>query len=84
MIETEIAHTVETEIDKILDLTIGDNHKTDTYNMDVTVGEEVIDAKIMITEVRVEIEGDKILEEMLVMTDMTIETGIGVEQEKEA
>ena len=29
MIEMEIDHTVETEIDKILDLTIGDNHKTD-------------------------------------------------------
>ena len=42
--------------------------------MDVTVGKEVIDIKIMITEVIVEIEGDKILEEMLVMTDMTIET----------
>ena len=38
----------------------------------------------MITEVTVEIEGDKSLEETLVMTDMTVETGIGVEQEKEA
>ena len=36
-----------------IDLTIGDNHKTDAYNMDVTVGEEVIDAKIMITKVTV-------------------------------
>ena len=84
VIEIEIDHTVETEIDKILGLTIGDNHKTDKYNMDVTVEEEVIDAKIMITEVTVEIEGDKLLEETLVMTDMTVETGIGVEQEKKS
>ena len=35
-------------------------------------------------EVTVEIEADKILEEILVMTDMIVEIGIGVEQEKEA
>ena len=69
IIEIEIDHTVETEIDNILDLIIGDNHKTDTYNMDVTIGE---------------IEGDKILKEMLVMTDMTVEIRIGLEKEKEA
>ena len=61
--------------DKTLDPTIGDSHKTD--NMDVIVGEEVIDVKIM----TVEIEGDQTLEETSVMTDMTI--GKGVEQEKE-
>ena len=42
--------------DKTLDLIIEDNHKTDIYNTDVIVGEEVMDAKIMITEVTVEIE----------------------------
>ena len=83
VIEIKIDHTVETLKDKTLDLTIGDNHKTDAYNVDMTVGEEVIDAKIMITRVTIEIEGDKILEETLVMTDMTVETGMGVEQEKE-
>ena len=45
--------------------------------MDVMVGEEVSDVKIM----TVEIEGDKTIEETSVMTDMTI--GKGVEQEKE-
>ena len=52
--------------------------------MDMIVGKEGLDAKIMIKEVKVEIGGDKILEETLVMTDMTVEIGIGVEQEKEA
>ena len=84
VIEIEIDHTVETDKNKTLDLTIGDNHKTNIYNVDVTVGQEVFDVKIVITEVTVEMGGDKILEEMLAMTDMTIEAGVGVEQEKEA
>ena len=54
MIEIEIDHTVETEIDKSFDLIIGDNHKTGTYNMDMTIEEEVIDVKNMITEVTVD------------------------------
>ena len=45
--------------DKILDLTIGDSHKTDIYNMNVTVGEEVMDVKIMKIEMTVDIEGYK-------------------------
>ena len=51
------------EIDHIVDPTIGDNHKTDIYNVDVKVGEKVIDIKIVIIEITVEIEGDKTLEE---------------------
>ena len=39
MIEIEIDHTVETDRDKTLDPTIGDNHKTDMYNMDMTGGD---------------------------------------------
>ena len=53
--EIEIDHSVETDKDKILDLTIGDNHKTDAYNVDMTVGEEVIEVRIII-EMTVEIE----------------------------
>ena len=68
--------------DKFLDLTVGDNHKTDIYNVDMKVGEEAIDPKVMIIEMTAEIGGDKILEEMSLMTDMIV--GIGVEQEKEA
>ena len=51
--ETEIDHSVgiEETIDKTLDLTIGDNHR-----IDVTKGEETIDAKIMVLEVTAEIE----------------------------
>ena len=49
----------------------------------MTVGKEVIDVKIMIIEVTVETEGDKTLEGTSVMTDMTVEIGIGVEQEIE-
>ena len=30
-----------------LDLTIGNNYKTDAYNMDMTVGEEITDIKII-------------------------------------
>ena len=69
VIEIEIDHTVEKDKDKTLDLIIEDNHGIGIYNMDVIVG-EVIDAKIMITEVTVKTEGDKILKETLVMTDM--------------
>ena len=46
--------------------------------MNITVGEEVIDVKIMIIEMTVEIEGDKTLGEASVMT-----IGIEAEQEKE-
>ena len=56
MIETEIDHSVEMQKDKTLDLTIGDNHKIDIPIMDVTIGEEAKDAKIMIIEVTVEKE----------------------------
>ena len=80
-IEMIIDHAVGTDKDKTLDLTIGDNHKADTLNMEMTVGEEAIDIKTMIIEMIVEIEGDKILGEALAMTDMTI--GIGVGQDKE-
>ena len=37
----------------------------------------------MIIEVTVEIEGDTILKETSIMTDMTVGIGIGVKQEKE-
>ena len=57
VIEIEIDHTVGTDKDKTLDPAIEDSHKTD--NMDVIVGEEVIDVKIMIIEITVEIEGDQ-------------------------
>ena len=68
--------------DKTLDLTIGDNHKTDIYNVDVTIGEEARDVK-MIIEVTLETEGDKTLVGTSVMTDITVEIRIGTEQEKE-
>ena len=71
----EIDHLVGTDKDKTSDLTIGDNQKIGIYNMDKTVGEEVTDAKI-ITEMTVEIEGDKTLGEASVM--------IEADQEKEA
>ena len=54
--EIEIDHSVETDKDKTSDLTIGDNQKTDAYNVDMTVGEELIDIKIIIIEMTVEIE----------------------------
>ena len=60
MIEIGIDHSVEIDKDKTLDLIIEDNYKIDIYNVDVIVGEKAIDAKIMITEVTVETEGDKI------------------------
>ena len=59
-IETEIDHSlgIEVAIDKSLDLTIGDNHKIDQHKMDMTLGEEAIDAKIMVLEVTLEIEAE--------------------------
>ena len=73
--ETEIDHVVEIHKGKTIDPTTGDNCKTDAYNVEMIIGEEVIDIKIII-EMTVEIEGDKILEEASVM--------IEVDQEKEA
>ena len=52
-----------------------DNCKIDMYNVEMIVGEEVIDVKIII-EMTVEIDGDKTLGEASVM--------IQVDQEKEA
>ena len=72
-IETD--HTAEIHKGKVLDATTGDNHHTDMFNVEMIVEEEVIDIKIII-EMTVEIEGDKILGEVLVV----IEVG----QEKEA
>ena len=63
--------------DKTLDLTTGDNCTIDAYNMEMTVEEEIIDVKVIIIEMTVEIEGDKTLETS-VMT-----TGIEADQEKE-
>ena len=71
-------HSVETDKYKTIDLTIGDNHKTDAYNKDMAVGEEVIDIKIIIIEMTVEIEGDKTLGEASVM-----KIGMETEEEKE-
>ena len=48
VIETEIDHSVEIEKDKTLDLTIGDNCKIDIHKVDVIIGQEAIDAKIMV------------------------------------
>ena len=45
------------EKDKTLNPTVGDNHKTD--NMDMTVGEEVIDVKIMKIEMKQEYDKRK-------------------------
>ena len=58
MLVIDIDHSVEIDKDNTLDLTIGDNHKKDIYNMDVTIGEEAIDAQIMIKEVTLEIEAE--------------------------
>ena len=63
---------------KILDLATGDNHKIEAYNMDMTVGKEIIDIRIIIIEMTVEIEGEKNLGDASVMT-----IGIEVEQQKE-
>ena len=68
--ELETDHIVEIHKDKTLDPTTGDfrpNYRgqlqTGAYNMEMTVGEEIIDVKIMIvTGMTVDIEGDKILE----------------------
>ena len=49
--------------------------------MDMTVEEEDIDIKIMIIEMTVEIEGGKTLGETSIMTDMTIEIGVGQDKE---
>ena len=77
--EVDIDHSVGIDKDKILDLTIGENCKIDTYNVDKTVGEEVTDIRIIIIiEMTVEIEGDKTLGEASVMT-----MGIEADQEKE-
>ena len=57
VIKIEIDHSVEIDYDKkTLDLTVGDNHKIDIYNVDVTIGEEAIDTKIMVLKVTVEQE----------------------------
>ena len=83
VIKIEIDNSVEIDREKNSDLIIDNNHKIDIYNMDVTVREEAIDVKIIIIEVTVEIKADKILENTSVMTDMTVEIGIGVDQERE-
>ena len=59
--ETEVEHLVVT--DKVLDPTIGDDHKRD--NMEMIVEEEIIDIKIIV-EMIVEIEEDKILEVIII------------------
>ena len=80
--ETEIDHpvgiqqTTDETMMKTLGKTIGDNHR-----IDETIGEEIVDAKIMEPEVRIEIES--IIEGMLVMTEIVEEIEIGVEQEKD-
>ena len=77
--EIEIDHSVGTGKDKGLDPTTGGSHKTDIYNVEMTVGEETIDARIIITtEVTVERGEDKTLGETLVLT-----IGIEGDQEKE-
>ena len=73
--EIEIDHLVEIHKGKTLDPTTGDNCKINAYNMEMIVGEEIIDIKIII-EMTVEIGGDKTLGEASVM--------IEVNQEKEA
>ena len=75
MTEIGIDHIIGIEKDKSLGSIIGDSCKTDTYNVEMIVGEEIIDIKIII-EMTVEIEGDKPLGEASVMID--------ADQEKEA
>ena len=58
VIEIGIDNSVEIEKDKTLDLTLGDNHKIKVHKVDMTIGEEAIDAKIIVLEVTVEIEAD--------------------------
>ena len=72
VIEIEIDHIIEICKGKILDPTTGGNHKIDVYNVGIIVEGKVIDVKI-ITGMTVEIEGDKILEVLVMM---------GVEQGK--
>ena len=91
MTEIEIDHIVGIDKDTILDPITGHSHKTDIYNMEMTIGEETIDAiiliiiiikiiiimiMIIIIKMTVEIEGDKTLGEASVM--------IEADQEKEA
>ena len=68
VIEIEKDHSVETDKDKTLDPAIEDKHEAEAYNMDMKVEEEVIDVKIKVIEMTVEIEGDKTLGETSVMT----------------
>ena len=63
MTERLIDHSVGIEKDKTLVLSIVDNLKIEVHIMNVTTGEEAIEAKIMIIGVTVGIEADKILEE---------------------
>ena len=74
MTEIEIDHIVGIDKDRALDPITGNSCKTDGYNMEMIVGEEIIDIKIII-EMRVEIEGDKTLEASVM---------IEADQEKEA
>ena len=60
MIEIEAEHLIV--IDKILDTTIGDDHKTG--NMGMIIEEETTDTKIIV-EMIAETEEDKILEVIL-------------------
>ena len=43
MTEIEIDHIVGIDKDKTLDPIVGDSHKTDAYNMEMIVEEEIID-----------------------------------------
>ena len=65
----------------VFDATVGENHKTDAHNMDMIVVEELIDIKFIIIEMTVEMEGDKALEETLIMTEMKIGRGVGQDKE---
>ena len=56
VIEIEIDHSVETDKDKTLDPTKGDKHKADAYNVDMTVGEEAVDIKIVVIEMTVKVK----------------------------
>ena len=48
MTKIEITHIVGIDKDKTLDPITGDSCKTDTYNVEMTIGEETIDVKIII------------------------------------
>ena len=58
MTEIEVEHLIVTDRDKMLDPTIGDDHKTD--NMGMIIEEEITDVKIIV-EMTVETEEDKTL-----------------------